>query len=330
MNTKWFHFAFRRAALLIVFRRCVIASLLFSVQPFVAVVPAVGQVYPARPLRIMTWADENTPSWDRLLNASGIRMGCSAEPASCLEVASHHVQQHPGTKVFLSIVLDAQTAVIYALEYSKLSLQYPFIQEIDIDDFVGQYGQIPSSGSRFAMVSSIIDALKSQNRGLQFGITLYENELESPYLKEENLPARVRTKVDTVHLFLVYRADAPNYPAYVRQSKKVFPNAKVIAGVYAYDRISYVPCSPNASQACSLEEEIGLFKQALDTQVRLLKRGEVEWLEFFPGAFGKEDEWSAWDRPRICRGRKQECITNTKQMRQLVVATFSKELDRNQ
>lgn len=329
MATKRFHFR-SRPDLLTVFCPCVIASLFSSMRLFAAVVPRVGQVYAARQLRVMTWADENTASWDQQLDASGIRMGCSAEPASCLEAASHHVQKHPGIKVFLSTVLDPQTAVIYAAEYSKLSLQYAFIQEIDIDDFVGQYGQIPSFASPFAIVSSVIDALKSQNQRLQFGITLYENELESPYLKEENLPDGVRGKVDTVHLFLLYRADASNYADYVRRSKKLFRNAKVIAGVYAYDRISYVPCSPNVSRACSPEEEIGLFKQALDIQVRLAKSGEVEWLEFFPGAFGKEDEWNAWDRPRICPGRKQECITNTKQMRQLVLAAFSKKPDRKQ
>lgn len=294
--------------------------------------PQARQARAANQIKILSWADENTPEWDRRLNISGLRMGCSAEPANCLKAAASKVEHHPETKVFLSIVLNLEVAVSYARQYSKLSQQYPFLTEVDVDDFVGEYAELysKSASDPLSMLDSMIGALKSQDRGLHFGITLYENELESSFLKEPKMTAAIRSKVDTAHLFLIYRANAPNYANYVRQSKKIFPNAKVIAGVYAYDRISYVPCSPNVSRACSTEEEIGLFKQALDTQVRLAKSGDVEWLEFFPGAFGKEDDWNAWDRPRICPGRKQECITNTKQMRQLVSAAFSKKLDRKQ
>lgn len=285
-----------------------------------------------RQLKIMSWAEANTPDWDKRLHVSGIRLGCTAEPASCLKLAASLVEHRPGQKVFLSASFKPEVAVKYAQEYSKLSLQYPFLQEVGIDDFVGQYAHLFSSGAAdpVSMLSSMVDAVKSQNRALQFGITLYENELESPYLKEPKMTAGTRSKVDNVHLFLIYRANAPNYANYVRQSKKVFPKAKVIAGVYAYDRISYIPCSPSASRQCSQAEELRLFGQALDTQIRLLKSGEVEWLEFLPGAFGKEDEWKGWDDdPRVCPGRKQECISNTKQMRQAVAAAFSKELDRD-
>jgi hypothetical protein len=224
--------------------------------------------------------------------------------------------------------LDPEVAASYAQQYKKLSEQHPFLQEVDIDDFVGQYSQLFSKDGTapLSILSSAIGALKSQNQGLQFGITLYENELESPYLKDAKMPAAVRSKVDTVHLFLIYRADARNYANYVRQSKKIFPSAKVIAGVYAYDRISYIPCSPSSSRPCSQTEELGLFKQALDTQIRLLKSGEVEWLELFPGAFGKEDQWNGWDMARVCPGRKQECIDNTKQLRQILITMLKQEL----
>jgi hypothetical protein len=279
--------------------------------------------------KIMTWADANTPDWDNRLHVSGIMIGCSSEPASCLKFAASRVAQRPGQKVFLSTDFKPEVAVKYAQEYSKLSLQNPFLQEIKIDDFVAQYTHLFSSGvaDPNSMLNSMIDAVKSQNRALHFGITLYENEIDSPYLKEPKMTASTRSKVDSVHFFLVYRANVENYESYVRQVKKLFPNAKVIAGAYAYDRISYIACSQYSSRKCSPAEEIKLFRQTLDTQVRLLKSGEVEWIEFFPGAFGMEDEWKGWDRdPRTCPGRKQECINNTKRLRQESSDAFTKGL----
>ena len=280
-----------------------------------------------RQLKIMTWADANTQDWDNRLHVSGIMIGCTSEPASCLKFAASRVAQRPGLKVFLSTDFKPEVAVKYAQEYSKLSLQNPFLQEIKIDDFVAQYTHLFSSGvaNPDSMLSSMIDAVKSQNRALHFGITLYENEIDSPYLKEPKMMASTRSKVDAVHLFLIYRANVANYEDYVRQVKKMFPNAKVIAGAYAYDRISYIPCSQYAARKCSPADEVKLFRQALDIQIRLLKSGEVDWIEFLPGAFGFEDTWKNWDSdPRVCPGRKQECISNTRQLRQQVSDAFSK------
>jgi hypothetical protein len=331
MNIHWLHFQDRQQTLSRV--KSLYSAGLFTLSFFAllfgALKAAATRTPAASQLKVMTWANPNTPDWDQRLHVSGTRYGCTAEPANCLKGAAPFAENRPGQKVFLSVAFKPDIAVKYAQEYSNLSPQYPFLQEIGIDDFVGQYARLFSSGGAdpVSMLSSMIDAAKSQNRALQFGITLYENELESPYLKEPKMTAGIRNKVDNVHLFLIYRANAPNYANYVRQAKKVFPNAKVIAGVYAYDRISYIPCSPSASRHCSQAEELSLFRQALDVQIRLLVSGEVEWLEFLPGAFGKEDEWKNWDTdPRVCPGRKQECISNTKQMRQAVSAAFSQQL----
>jgi hypothetical protein len=283
---------------------------------------------PDRELKIMTWADADTPDWDNRLHVTGIMIGCSSEPASCLKFAASRVAQRPGLRVFLSTDFKPEVAVKHAQEYSKLSLQNPFLQEIKIDDFVAQYIRLFSGAvaNPDAMLTSMIDGVKSQNRALHFGITLYENEIDSPYLKEPKMMASTRSKVDAVHLFLVYREDVANYGAYVRQVKKMFPNAKVIAGAYTYDRISYISCSPYSSRKCSPAEEVKLFRQTLDTQIRMLKSGEVEWIEFMPGAFGREDEWKGWDSdPRTCPGRKQECIGNTKRLRQEIPSAFSRE-----
>jgi hypothetical protein len=280
-------------------------------------------------LKFMSWADPNTADWDRKLHISGIRMGCSAEPVNCMKTAAIIMQSHANGKLFLSVVLKPGELEGNATEYSKLSQQSPFLEEVGIDDFVGQYARLFTSGSGdpVATLSSVVNGLKSQNKNLHFGITLYENELDSPYLKEPKMTAALRNGVDYVHLFLIYRSNARNYESYVRKAKEIFPNAKIIGGVYAYDRISYIPCAPSDSRPCTAQEELALFKQALEIELRLLKNGELDWMEFFPGAFGNEATWNAWDRPRICPGRKQDCIANTQKLRQALADAFSKEVE---
>jgi hypothetical protein len=280
-------------------------------------------------LKFITWADPNTPDWDQKLHISGIRMGCSAQPVNCLKAASDLLQSHPNARIFLSGVLKPGELDDYAQEYSKLSQESPFLEEVGVDDFVGQYARLFRSGvgDPVATLGKVINGLKSQNKNMHFGITLYENELDSPFVQDPKMPTNLRNGVDYVHLFLIYRENAKNYESYVRKVKKIFPNAKIIGGVYAYDRISYVPCAQSGSHPCTAAEELNLFKQALDIQLRLLKSGELDWLEFFPGAYGNEASWNGWDRPRICPGRKQECITNTLNLREAVADALAKEVN---
>jgi len=291
------------------------------------------QTAKARPadarLKFISWADPNTADWDRQLHIGGIRMGCSAEPANCLKSAATIMQSHPNGRLFLSVVFKAGELESHAREYSKISQQNPFLEEVGIDDFVGQYAKLFTSGTGdpVSTLSGVINGLKSENKGLHFGITLYENELDSPYLKEPKMTTAQRNGVNYVHLFLIYRSNAGNYESYVRKAKNIFPNAKIIGGVYAYDRISYIPCAPASSQPCTPTQELSLFKQALETQLRLLKNEELDWMEFFPGAFGNEANWNGWDRPRVCPGRKSDCIANTQRMRQEVANVFSKEVE---
>jgi len=290
---------------------------------------------PAKPrpadsgLKFITWADPNTPEWDQKLHITGIRMGCSAQPVNCLKAASNLLQSHPNARIFLSGVLQPGELDEYAQEYSRLSLQNGFLEEVGVDDFVGQYARLfrNGAGDPVATLGKVINGLKSRNKNLHFGITLYENELDSPFVQDPKMPATLRNGVDYVHLFLIYRENARNYESYVRRAKKSFPNARIIGGVYAYDRISYVPCAQSGSRPCTADQELSLFKQALDIQLRLLKSGELDWLEFFPGAYGNEATWNGWDRPRICPGRKQECITNTLKLRETVADAMSRAVN---
>jgi hypothetical protein len=124
-----------------------------------------------------------------------------------------------------------------------------------------------------------------------------------------------------VHLYMHYRADTPNTPQYVQQAKRIFPNAKVILGVYAYDRISYLPCT-KGGQPCTPQEEQNYLRQGLDADLQLVNSGEADGIEFWPGSFGRVETWKGWDEPRICPGRKQRCVQNTQQMLQIVAEEF--------
>jgi hypothetical protein len=269
---------------------------------------------------------KTTQEWEQKLHVGGIRIGCQLDPAQCIQYASKFGEG--GRKVFLNIVLKPESPS-EAQEYSRLSPKLPFLQAITVDDFVRHYTRMSESSQAEAVKSlgGVVDNLKSANANLKFGVTLYEAELSSATLKEDKMPGRIRSKIDYVHLYLRYRANGQNYESYVQQAKSVFPNARIIAGAYAYDRIDYFPCAPGTKRSCTKDEEIKLFMQALTTQVRLLKSQAVEWIEFYPGAFGHEEEWEGWENSRICgEKRTRACADNTKEMRQAAAALLLKEL----
>ena len=277
----------------------------------------------ASSMRIMTWVGIS-PEWQHTLHISGLRMGCSSAPQSCMKSIS---SEGGGTKVFLAVLLKPET-VDYGQQYSALSLQNSSLVEIGLDDFVSQYYKLykANAGDPRAVLSSFIDGIKSRNPKLQFGATIYENDFGTEYLSDKDLPPALRARFDMVHFFVHYRGNSPKYEQYVRQLKTLFPNAQLIGGVYAYDRISYLPCLPNG-QPCSVEQEMNYFSESVDSATSLLKQGAISWIEIFPGLFGREAEWSDWKNPKLCSGRVPECAANTQKMDQLVVAKIKQSLD---
>ncbi len=277
---------------------------------------------------IYTWIG-NTPAWDRKLHVSGYRMGCDdGDPQGCVRDATGVVEQEGLTRVFLSMPVDAQLTPGDAREYSRLSVSHPFIAEAGFDDFVGRYGKLFSRSGIDPpqWLRGVVNNVKADNVRLAFGITLYEDELDSPYLRAPQLPTDVAQSVDYVHLFLHYRADAPQYPEYVEQAKQLFPRAKIIAGLYAYDRVNYIPCAPTSQQPCAPTEEIRLYKQAVSIAAHLLKDRRIVGIEFYPGFFGKENEWGGWRHADYCSPKRvQECIENTRTMRKNTVSILGAE-----
>jgi hypothetical protein len=146
-------------------------------------------------------------------------------------------------------------------------------------------------------------------------------------LHEPPLPDDLRARVDVVHLFLLYRASGPAYEGYVAGAKRLFTNAAILAGSYAYDRIDYVSCAISGKKKCTVSQQLDFFRTALEIQVSLMEKGVLAGIEFFPANFGMEDQWYGWDNPRYCKPeRRQECIANTKAMRQMAVQVLKTKL----
>jgi len=301
--------------LLIYFLACFLGALVEAAKPFFA--PAIAE---AAEWNISTWAP-STDEWREKLSVNYRRSGCTRSPAECLESVKRAVARDHVKKYFLSIYSlktdpKAENLKKDALLYSQLSLKVKELEEIGIDDFVYKFRQFSKQLSNPAMaVNEIIDNTKKLNPNLKFGITLYVEQLDSSELDDAQLPPNIRKKIDYVHLYIHFRKDGPKYAAYVEKAKIVFPRAKIIAGVYAFDRIDYLRCSQHDlfKRKCTSEEEIGLFKKALEIQARLLRDGKIEAIEFYPGYFGMEEKTIA--RHGKCNPeRRKECLQNTKEM----------------
>lgn len=270
---------------------------------------------------IATWsAQTNTPQWDQALGVRYTRQGCSHEPDECMRFIGR-VARSENLKVTLHIPLNDSTTAAYARDYSRLSMDAPYLVEVSIDDFVSEFRALSKAGSSqpAEVVRQVIANLKSANRLLRFGATIYEDDLASPYLEDASLPAAVRARFDYVHLFVHYREDGLNYSAYIQEAKRLFPHARIIAGAYAYDRRAFLPCTPNG-QPCTAKQDFELFRQSLIIQEQEVKRGHVDHIEFYPGYFGAEEQWPSWTNTRECApGDVEACIAHTKAIRQEVL-----------
>lgn len=266
---------------------------------------------------IITWGG-NTPAWNQKLHLNAIRMGCSGAPSGCVEVARKIANEQHVDKIFLSVPLKAST-INYGQQYSALSVVNPDIYSVGFDDFVSQMERLHTPESDAAsMLEQFVSGLKERNPNLHFGVSVYENELSLPDLTSSAL-TDVRNRTDFVHLFLHYRQDGSNLATFVQQAKALFPRAQVIAGVYAVDRIDYLPCSKGARVPCTGTQELSLFKNTFDVQLQLMRAGAVAGIEFYPGDFGQIAKAGMWQDPRSCRpGRLPECIATSQQMENYV------------
>jgi hypothetical protein len=270
--------------------------------------------------KVIAWdVASNTPEWNRALGVWGARQGCSSAPNGCVHFAKELAHKYH-VKVFLSIPLNSSTPE-YAVQYSQLSSSAPELVEVGVDDFVALYRKLDSSSSdAISVVQGTISNLKSINPNLKFGISPYEDELESPFVQDSKLPAAIRAKFDYIHLYPHFRKNGVNYGKYIPEVKRRFPNARIIAGAYAYDRRNYLACSQGGRSACSVDEELALFQKTIAIENGLLKDGTVDAIEFYPGNFGHEAQWKGWQNPRTCLpGDQDACVQTTKQLHEIAV-----------
>jgi hypothetical protein len=276
--------------------------------------------------KVIVWGVEsNTPEWNRALGVWGARQGCSGSPSSCVRLAKELAHKYH-VKVFLSILLNSGTPE-YAVQYSQLSSSAPDLVEVGFDDFVAAYRKLESNSSDpKSIIQSTIDNLKSMNPKLKFGASLYEDELESPFVQDSKLPAAIRAKFDYIHLYPHFRKNGVNLSKYIPEVKRRFPNAQIIAGAYAYDRRNYLSCAQNGKSACSVDEEVALFQKAMAIEAGLLKDGTIDAIEFYPGNFGREEQWKGWQNSRACLpGDQNTCIQTTKQLHEIAVKELGRQ-----
>ena len=284
-------------------------------------VPAIGcgsTPAPAGDQRgtIAAWSG-NTPQGLAALGVTQLRTGCGAPPETCVERVSALERSEGVGKVAIAIALpraDPQQLLDYAARYGQLSASTPGLIEIGIDDYYG-FMRRNTPGN----FTAVVDKARGAEPSLHFGVTLYEDELESLAQSPALFPPELLARIDRVYLYLHYRKNGPDYARYVARTRTLFPHAAVFGGVYAYDRIDYIACAEGADKTpCSRDQEIGLFREALVEQIALLRSGALDGIEFYPGQFGREDRWNGWDQERICRpDRRAECIENTEEMRRI-------------
>jgi hypothetical protein len=299
-------------------------------------VPAQGRAEPASSLRplVATWGGDSA-DWVKRLGVRQIRQGCPDTASTCLTRMRAAAKAEGVSAVSVSFNADDSTWTDLqkrADEYAKLSGTAEGIApivELSLDDFLRRFDPTVSTAEKFlrrlgmkdsqaasSSFARVLDTIRGAPRPLSFGITLYEDELDSAVL--EGIPLATRAKLDVVYLYLHYRKNAAQYPEAVRKARALFPSARIIGGVYAYDRLAYLPCEQGDKKLCSLQEELAEFRRALEAQRDLLKRGELAGLEFYPGFFGREERWPGWEKPRICAPESHaSCVANTKALREL-------------
>jgi hypothetical protein len=289
--------------------------------------PAMSQSPASHPL-IMTFGT-NTAEGNQALNLSGLRMGCAKTPEECVQLAAKHAQSQGVSMVYIAFELSSTTAPTYARRFSVLSSSNPFLHAIGVDDFVSTLYHLQKdsvTADPADLVKDAIEGAKSTNPNLNFGVTVYEDDLDSPFIQEHKLPYAIRSQIDYVHLYIHFRQNGPRYETYVEKAKHLFPRAKIIAGSYPYDRIDYLPCVQGGTRRCSQSEEIDSYKKSIEIQAGLLKNNRVAGIEFYPAEFGREDQWNGWNNPKACNpDRRRECIENTRLMRQAAIDVLKAE-----
>jgi len=263
----------------------------------------------------------NTAEWNKKLGVDELWAGCSSEPAVCMKSLNTYARAGGVKRVTLSIASDPKLIADYALSYSQASLAEPRLHAIVLDDFVPTLSHWQQAGVTIGpLIQQVITNVKAKNPKLLFGLTLYEDQMNFAVLQDNVLPPAVRARVDRVSLFVHFRKNGLQYASYVPEAKRLFPNAQIMAGAYAYDRSDYIPCAQGSKEKCTRAQDLDLFVATLRIQVGMMDSGQVAGIQFYPNNFGTEQAWHGWDNPKACDpSQRQECVKTTIAMHDAVL-----------
>ena len=276
---------------------------------------------------------DNTGEWINNLGVNYLKFDCKLTPQECIQKVNTEASSNNVQSISLVLNDNYNTAekknklLDYALNYSQLSLSNIYLKEVGfgkikeaINDMEYGTGMEPTS-----LINNFITNLKYYNSNLKFSIIVEEEDWRIPSV---SLPEEIREKVDTLYFYIAYRQNGlilESYKSSINRLKELYPNAKIILGSYAYDRIDYIGCWFYSAK-CTQTQEIDYFKILTRFQRELLIKEEIDGIEFYPGNFGNEASWNEWNNQEVClSSRKSECITNTQSMRNLMLSTFKEE-----
>jgi len=277
---------------------------------------------------IISWG-ENTSSWQTALGVTQMRVSCgSLTPSACEPYLENFAAEQSSTGYYyVSMLVTPSTNATYAEDFSKLSLTYKHMLEIDFDDFISQLENQQIAGNLSnpdSFVNSVITATHYYNPNLAFGATIYEDSLTHTMLTT-TLTASTRARIQYVHFFVHYRENVSKLNTYLAQVRSYFPNAKIIAGNYPYDRIDYLWCTqgdPNRTP-CTAAQEQSSHQSLMQAELNLYKSGSIVGVESYFGYFGNPGDWSGWTAPTACTTRSYTtCIANTNTLQSITKSTI--------
>lgn len=157
------------------------------------------------------------------------------------------------------------------------------LTEVSIDDFLSWYASAQKAG-KGSIFDQIVQAVKTGNPKLRFGITVYEDQLPGAagYHTGAMLEAH-RNKIDVVHLYFHQRPHCTNMAQYADVARRQFPAAQLAIGLYNQDR------RKDEKRSSTEAEEQNMFTNCVKLASSLVASGQATAIEFYPGKFGLEN-----------------------------------------
>jgi hypothetical protein len=148
------------------------------------------------------------------------------------------------------------------------------------------------------LIAKVSENIRKYNGRLCYGVTIYEDDLRKTPANEW---VGIGKYVDMVHFYLHKRTNLGNYSEYMDRLEKYFPKAKIILGIYNYDRRSY------EKRAASDGDEIKLFQRQMDKCLAIISDRHAIGIEFYPGILSdKPDKSNNYDIDDSARKVNQE------------------------